>query len=45
MRKYFFLIAAAVVLLDRVAKNETFVNLARERAARLADTLRKAAAE
>jgi hypothetical protein len=27
-------------LLDRVAKNDTFVNLARERAARLADALR-----
>ena len=29
-------------LLDRVAKNETFVNLARDRAARLADMLRAA---
>jgi hypothetical protein len=29
-------------LLDRVAKNETFVNLARDRAARLADALRAA---
>jgi len=27
-------------LLDRVAKNDTFINLARERAARLADTMR-----
>ena len=27
-------------LLDRVAKNETFINLARERAARLATTMR-----
>jgi len=32
-------------LLDRIAKNEAFVNLARERAARLADTLRKAPGE
>jgi hypothetical protein len=32
-------------LLDRVAKNESFVNLARERAARLADTLRAAGAK
>jgi hypothetical protein len=32
-------------LLDRVAKNETFVNLARDRAARLADALRKAPGE
>jgi len=30
-------------LLDRVAKNESFVNMARERAARLADALRAAA--
>ena len=29
-------------LLDRIAKNESFINLARERAARLADTLRAA---
>jgi hypothetical protein len=29
-------------LLDRVAKNEGFVNLARDRAARLADALRAA---
>jgi hypothetical protein len=29
-------------LLDRVAKNEGFVNIARDRAARLADTLRAA---
>ena len=32
-------------LLDRVAKNEGFVNLARDRAARLADTLRKVPTE
>ena len=32
-------------LLDRVAKNEAFVNLARDRAARLADELRKASGE
>lgn len=32
-------------LLDRVAKNETFVNLARDRAAKLADTLRAATAK
>jgi hypothetical protein len=32
-------------LLDRIAKNETFINLARERAARLADALRAAAAK
>jgi|HubBroStandDraft_6_1064221.scaffolds.fasta_scaffold210361_2 hypothetical protein len=32
-------------LLDRIAKNESFINLARERAARLADTLRAAAAK
>ena len=29
-------------LLDRIAKNETFVNIARDRAARLADALRAA---
>ena len=29
-------------LLDRIAKNESFINLARERAARLADALRAA---
>jgi hypothetical protein len=29
-------------LLDRIAKNESFVNIARERAARLADALRVA---
>jgi hypothetical protein len=34
-----------VPLLDRVAKNESFINLARERAARLADTLRAAASK
>jgi hypothetical protein len=32
-------------LLDRIAKNEGFVNLARDRAARLADTIRKASVE
>ena len=32
-------------LLDRIAKNEGFVNLARDRAARLADALRKAPVE
>jgi len=32
-------------LLDRIAKNESFINLARERAARLADALRAAAAK
>jgi len=32
-------------LLDRIAKNEGFVNLARDRAARLADTIRKASGE
>jgi hypothetical protein len=32
-------------LLDRIAKNETFVNIARERAARLADMLRAAGAK
>ena len=32
-------------LLDRIAKNETFVNLARDRAARLADALRAAGAK
>ena len=31
-----------VPLLDRIAKNETFVNLARDRASRLADDLRSA---
>jgi hypothetical protein len=34
-----------VPLLDRIAKNEAFVNLARDRAARLADDLRKASGE
>jgi hypothetical protein len=32
-------------LLDRVAKNETFINMARDRAGRLADTLRATAAK
>lgn len=32
-------------LLDRIAKNESFVNIARERAARLADSLRAAGAK
>ncbi len=32
-------------LLDRIAKNESFVNIARERAARLADSLRAAEAK
>ena len=32
-------------LLDRVAKNESFINMARDRAGRLADTLRAAAAK
>jgi len=32
-------------LLDRIAKNEAFVNLARDRAARLADSIRKAPVE
>ena len=32
-------------LLDRIAKNESFVNIARERAARLADLLRAADAK
>jgi hypothetical protein len=32
-------------LLDRIAKNEGFVNLARDRAARLADSLRKSPSE
>ena len=32
-------------LLDRIAKNEAFINMARERASRLADTLRKATVE
>jgi hypothetical protein len=32
-------------LLDRIAKNESFVNIARERAARLADMLRAADAK
>jgi hypothetical protein len=32
-------------LLDRIAKNETFINMARDRAGRLADTLRATAAK
>jgi hypothetical protein len=32
-------------LLDRVAKNEAFINIARERAARLADALRATGAK